>query len=145
MAFDWNTHLDSLTETTVSAVQALVDAELMPLETAKQLQHYFNAVNKFRQAKPQVVQPAETTRPEIQYREETYLNFSPKTTIAIPDVMAMDTRPNIHTIRLSFGLINLDHVGMLDVKERTLLIQGHQRKLDAVDVRRLVAAMKLYQ
>lgn len=142
--FDWNAHIETLTDKTIEAVQPLVDNETIPTEVASQLIHFFNAVNKYRAVRPQVIQPTVETRPEINYKEETYLNISPNTTVTIPDVMAMDTRPNIHTVRLSFGFVNLDHVAMLDVKERTLYIQGIQRELCAEDVRRMVYAMKLY-
>jgi hypothetical protein len=66
-------------------------------------------------------------------------------TLQLPEVLSIESRPNCLFIRLSFGLINLLQIALLDVKAKQLyLTSGNVLKLEPEDVRRLVYHCKLF-
>lgn len=66
-------------------------------------------------------------------------------TLNLPEVIAIESRPNCLFVRLSFGLVNLLQIALLDVKGKTLYLNsGNVLKLESEDVRRLVYHTKLF-
>ncbi len=63
-----------------------------------------------------------------------------------PDVVTVETNPQVGFVRLSFGFLNLHQVALLDVPAKQLyLVGGVMRSLDREDVVKLVYHTKLYQ
>lgn len=64
--------------------------------------------------------------------------------IQFPDVLTVESAPALCIVRLSYGLLNLNHIVELDVKSRTLFTTAGTRTLQAEDVRVIIHHLKLY-
>ncbi|MEK7253252.1 MAG: hypothetical protein AAB316_00780 [Bacteroidota bacterium] len=70
----------------------------------------------------------------------------PTVHIQIPEVLTVETAPNCLFVRLSFGLVNLLQIALLDIQARTLyLTSGNVRTLEPADFYRLAFHCQHYQ
>lgn len=64
--------------------------------------------------------------------------------VSQPDVVTVQNSPDFYFIRLSFGLLNIRSINLLDVKSKTLHTTSGTHHLGTEDTRILIAQMKLY-
>ncbi len=142
------TRLDEVIEQTAQAMNAAVmGGQLTSDQVTDKVQHLINLAKKFAEVADSQA-PASFTDQEAAPSSATVdvvnlINLSP---IERPDVMTVETAPQVGFVKLSFGFVNLLQVALLDVSAKQLyLVGGVMRSLDREDVVKLVYHTKLYQ
>lgn len=139
--------LEEVIEETLSVMNAEVRAGRITSDAATdKVQHLINLVRKFAaSADYQGSSSDHETAPSSAAVEVLNLIQLPAPPPS-PEVMTVETNPQLGFVRLSFGLVNLHQVALLDVAAKQLyLVGGVMRSLDRDDTVKLVHWTKLYQ
>lgn len=109
------------------------------------VQHLINTVRKYAAAVPERGRRSDReAAPSSAYVD--VVNVVNVPTMDRPEVMTVETTQQIGFIALSFGLVNLHQVALLDVDAKQLyLVGGIMRSLNEMDMNKLRHWSQLYQ
>ncbi len=140
--------IEAVIEETLAVFNEEVKAGRITSDAAvEKVQHLINTVRKYatgpeRRSSDREAAPSSASVVDV----VNLIELPSAVATSFPDVLTVDSAPPVGFVRLSFGLVNLLQVALLDVKAKQLyLVGGITRNLDRDDVLKLVHWANLYK
>lgn len=147
-AYDPKQHMEKVLEELADLIKSEADAGRVGAKVVDKFNHLVNTWN-IAQEELHANQRRGDYRPapaaSVEVHEKTVRVAGPDVNVNMPDVMVGVERAPLNVVRLSFGLINLNLIALLDVKSRQVYFFGMVRSLEREDVVTLVYWMKIYE
>lgn len=139
--------IEAVIEETLAVFNEEVKAGRITSDAAvEKVQHLINTVRKYATGPERRSSDREAAPSSASVDVVNLIELPSAVATSFPDVLTVESAPPVGFVRLSFGLVNLLQVALLDVKAKQLyLVGGITRNLDRDDVLKLVHWANLYK